>query len=109
MNKLRFIHVGTGDFGMFWGRNIIPKIAPFAECVAAVDIDAQAIGNFKTLGLLPGNKHYTDLRTALAENKCDFLIVVTMPNTRMQIIDLAIEYGIMFKTNSDIWHLASGI
>jgi len=90
----RFILVGTGSFGMTWGRYILPKIAPFARCVAAVDIDPTAIGNFKALGLLPDEKHYTDLRTALDENPCDFLVVVVMPNARLPIIDLVIEFGV---------------
>jgi predicted dehydrogenase len=94
MDRSRFILVGTGDFGMYWGRNIIPKIAPFAECVAAVDISIDAINKFKTLNLLPESKHYNDLRTALMENKCDFIVVVVMPDARMPIIDLAIEFGL---------------
>jgi predicted dehydrogenase len=94
MNKLKFIHVGTGNFGMYWGRSVIPNISHFAECVAAVDIDPEAIENFKALKLLPENKHYTDLRTALEENKCDFIVIVVMPHARMPIYDLAIEFGV---------------
>jgi len=69
-------------------------VTSFAKCVAAVDVDPEAINNFKTLGLLPENKHYCDLKTALDENPCDFIAVAVMPNARMPIIDLAIEYGV---------------
>jgi len=94
MSKLKFIHVGTGSFGMYWGRNIIPKVAPFAECVAAADIDPEALNDFKALSLLPDDKHYHSLRDALSENECDFITVVVMPGDRMPIIDLAIEFGV---------------
>ena len=94
MKKLKFIHVGTGNFGIYWGKNVFPKIQPFAECVAAVDINPEALENFKALNRLPPDKHYTDLRAALTENKCDFIVVVVMPNARMPIIDLAIEFGV---------------
>ena len=94
MERLKFIHIGTGNFGMYWGKNVIPKIEHIAECVAAVDIDPQALANFKALNLLPEDKHYADVRTALTENKCDFLSVVVMPNARLPIIDLAIEFGV---------------
>ena len=94
MEKKKFIQVGTGNWGMFWGRNFIREVAPFAECIAAVDINPEAISNFKTLNLLPENKYYTDLRTALIENKCDFLAVVVMPPARLPVIELAIEFGL---------------
>ena len=79
---------------MHWGREVIPGIAGFAECVAAVDVNPAAVANFKSLGLLPAEKHYTDLREALSNNKCDFISVVVMPPDRMPIIDLAIEFGV---------------
>jgi len=94
MRKLKFIHAGTGNFGMHWGKSVIPQVAPFAECVAAADIDPEALNNFKALNLLPENKHYHSLRDALAENKCDFITVVVMPDARLPIIDLAIEFGV---------------
>ncbi|MCL2057732.1 MAG: Gfo/Idh/MocA family oxidoreductase [Oscillospiraceae bacterium] len=94
MGRLKFIHVGTGNFGMYWGKTVIPLISSFAECVAAVDIDPEALDNFKALKRLPENKHYADLRVALTENKCDFISVVVMPGARLPIIDLAIEFGV---------------
>jgi len=94
MKKHKFIHVGTGSFGTYWGRGVFGRVAPFAECVAAVDIDPEAIGAFKELKLLPEDRHYTDLRTALSENECDFITVVVMPPARIPIIDLAIEFGV---------------
>ena len=94
MKKLKFIHVGTGNFGMYWGRLIHPSIAPFAECVAAVDIDEEALNNFRALKSLPDDKYYTSVRQALIENKVDFIVMVVMPNARMPIYDLAIEFGV---------------
>ena len=94
MERKKFIQVGTGSFGMAWGRNFIPKAAEFAELVAAVDVAPAALAEYKALGLLPENRLYTDLRTALTENKCDFIAVIVMPWMRMPIIDLAIEFGV---------------
>ena len=63
MEKLKFIHLGTGGWGTYWLKNVIPKVSEFAECVAVVDIDPTVLPNAELIGI-PENLRYTDLRKA---------------------------------------------
>ena len=89
----RFIQVGTGGFGRYWCRRIIPSIADVAVPVAAVDVNAEALQNAEFAGI-PEECRYTDIREALKKHKADFIVLVIPPQFREAYIDLAVEYGL---------------
>lgn len=84
----RFIQVGTGGFGRYWCRRIIPSIADVAVPVAAVDVNAEALQNAEFAGI-PEEYRYTDIREALKKHKADFIVLVIPPQFREAYIDLA--------------------
>ena len=89
----RFIQVGTGGFGRYWCRRILPAVADVAVPVAAVDVNREALQNAEFAGI-PEENRYTDIREALKNHKADFLVLVIPPEYREEYIDLAIEYGL---------------
>lgn len=89
----RFIQVGTGGFGGYWCRKLIPAIADVAQPVAAVDVDPAALANAQAAGI-PPECRYTDVRDALAAHDADFIVLVTPPQFREQYVDLALEAGL---------------
>lgn len=86
--------VGAGGFREFWEEIFIPKMKDFAVPVAAVDVSEEALKLPVKYGTVPAEKCYTDPRTAIEENPCDFLVLMIPPRARMQYIDLAIECGL---------------
>jgi predicted dehydrogenase len=92
--KKKFILVGTGGFGAYWCETIIPRVSEFAQIVAAVDINPDALGNaIKFTGL--NHEHcYTNLTQAIRENEADFIVIVVPPEYHESIIDSAIEAGL---------------
>ena len=94
MKQRKFILVGAGGFREFWEEIFIPKMKDFAVPVAAVDVSEEALKLPVKYGTVPAEKCYTDPRTAIEENPCDFLVLMIPPRARMQYIDLAVEYGL---------------
>ncbi|MDL2232291.1 Gfo/Idh/MocA family oxidoreductase, partial [Ruminococcaceae bacterium OttesenSCG-928-L11] len=94
MQPLRFIMVGAGGFGAYWIRTIFPRIAQWAQPVAVVDINGDALALPKERGTVPAEKLYTDIHKAIAETPCDFLVLVIPPEHRMPYIDLAVKHGL---------------
>lgn len=88
-----FILVGTGGFGRYWCRRLIPSIRDIALPVAAVDINEAALENAAEAGI-PEECRYTDIRHALAAHKADFIVLVTPPKFREEYVDLALEAGL---------------
>ena len=71
--KKKMIQVGCGGFGAYWLEVIMPRVNPFAEVVAAVDVNEAALKNAeKFVGLKP-EKCYTDLQKALMDASMSFL------------------------------------
>ena len=101
--KKRMIQVGCGGFGEYWLGVIIPRVKPFAELVAAVDVNPEALENAKKAGLSP-DKCYTDLKKALAENKADFVNVVVPMYLHETIIDAAIDAGLDIICEKPLGH-----
>lgn len=92
--KKKMIQVGCGGFGAYWLEVIMPRVNPFAEVVAAVDVNEAALKNAeKFVGLKP-EKCYTDLQKALMENEADFVNVVVPPEFHENVIDAAIAAGV---------------
>ena len=89
----RFIQVGTGGFGGYWCRKLIPSIADLARPVAAVDVDPAALVNAEVAGV-PEAHRYTDIRKALAAHDADFIVLVTPPRFREEYVDLALAAGL---------------
>lgn len=92
--KLKFVHVGTGGFGEYWCRFVLPKVTGFAEIVAAVDINADTHKNAIEYANVPYEKCYTDLQQALKENKADFITIVVPPEKHESVVDLALKYNL---------------
>lgn len=92
--KKRMIQVGCGGFGAYWLEVIMPRVASFAEVVAAVDVNEEALKNAqKFVGLAP-EKCYTDIKKALEENEADFVNVVVPPQFHESVINAAFEAGL---------------
>ncbi len=90
----RFIMIGTGGFGEYWCSVIIDRIRPFAEMVAAVDVNEKALANpQKYCGLAPENC-YTDPEEAMRAHPADFVVMVVPYQVREPLVDLAIRYGL---------------
>jgi predicted dehydrogenase len=105
--KLRFIQVGTGGFGARWCEGILPYIVNelnIAELVGAVDVNPVAHQNAIKYTGLDAFRCYTDLRTALEEQPCDFVVIVLPAHLHEYAVDLALEYNchiLMEKPISD--------
>lgn len=106
-NKLRFIQIGTGGFGGAWCRNVLPYIVnelKIAEMVAAVDINPEAHRNVIDHLHADPRICYTDLRKALEEHTCDFVVIVLPAHLHEYAVDMALEFNchiIMEKPVSD--------
>lgn len=87
-----FIQVGTGGFGRYWCRRIIPSLSDVARPVAAVDVNEEHLENAEFAGI-PAECRYTDIRKAVAEHPADFIVLVIPPMYREPYIDIAIEAG----------------
>lgn len=94
-NKLRFIQIGTGGFGDYWCKYVLPHLTKelqTAEIVAAVDVNPQAhLNAINALGL-PEERCYTDARQAFESHPADFAIIVVPPAYHEQMVDLALEF-----------------
>jgi len=91
----RFIHVGTGGWGRYWSRTVIPHLLELgiAEPVAAVDVNAANLANARDGYGIDESRCYTDAARAFAEQPADFAIVVVPPAHHEAIIDLALGAG----------------
>lgn len=89
----KFIHVGCGGWGNVWLNRIIPGVKDAAECVAAVDINPDALKNAGTVLGLPEEALYTDLKQALLEHTVDFVTIATSIPSHLQVVSTVLEYG----------------
>jgi len=90
---LRCVQVGLGEWGENWCRVVLPYLRRrgIAEPVAIVDVDESRFSLAQeTLGL-PSSCCYTSLKRALADNDCDFVIVVVPPVAHEEVIGTALE------------------
>jgi predicted dehydrogenase len=95
MTVQRFIHVGTGGWGRYWSRTVIPHLLErgIAEPVAAVDVNPDNLVNAQAGYGIDPSRCYTDAVRAFAEQPADFAIVVVPPAHHEAIIDLALAAG----------------
>jgi predicted dehydrogenase len=91
----RFIHVGTGGWGGYWSRTVIPHLLELgiAEPVAAVDVNAANLANAREGYGIGEDRCYTDPIRAFHEQEADFAIVVVPPAHHEAIVDLALDAG----------------
>lgn len=101
--KKRMLQVGCGGFGEYWLGVIIPRVAPFAELVAAVDVNPDTFVNATKAGL-PLEKCYTDIKKALEENEVDFVNIVVPMHLHENIIDEAIAAGVDIVCEKPLGH-----
>ncbi len=95
MTVHRFIHVGTGGWGRYWSRTVIPHLLELgiAEPVAAVDVNEANLANARDGYGIAADRCYTDPVRAFAEHDADFAIVVVPPAHHEAVIDLALAAG----------------
>ncbi len=89
----RYIHVGCGGWGNIWLNRIIPQIKDVAQCVAAVDINTDALENAGAVLGLPEEALYTELAKALQENEVDFVTISTSIPSHLEVVKTVLEYG----------------
>lgn len=88
---LRVVVVGLGPRGHDWMREI--HAAPGFELAAGVDIDPAILLQVSSKGVSP-TPCFTDLRTALEQNKCDAVIVATPVDGHVEPCALALARGL---------------
>lgn len=93
-DKKKMIQVGCGGFGEYWLEVLMPRISSFAEVVAAVDVNVEALKNARRFVGLSPERCYTDIGRALEENEADFVNVVVPPQFHESVIDAAIAAGL---------------
>ena len=101
---LRFIHVGTGGFGGYWCREVLPRLVKMgkAEPAAAVDINPEALKNAQQGYGVPPERCYTDAKRAFDEVQADFAIIVVPPARHEAIVDLAVARGLHILSEKPI-------
>lgn len=92
--KKKMIQVGCGGFGAYWLEVVMPRVHSFAEVIAAVDVNEDALKNAEKFAGLSPDKCYTSLEKALMENDADFVNVVVPPQFHENVIDVAIAAGV---------------
>jgi predicted dehydrogenase len=103
-NRLRFIHVGTGGFGGYWCREVLPRLVKLgkAEPAAAVDINPEALENAQEgYGIAP-ERCFADAKRAFDEVEADFAIIVVPPAHHEAIVDLAVAKGLHILSEKPI-------
>ncbi|MBM4040198.1 MAG: gfo/Idh/MocA family oxidoreductase, partial [Planctomycetes bacterium] len=97
MNKpMRFMQVGTGGFGGYWCREVLPRLVKMgkAEPAAAVDINSEALSNAQQgYGIAPEHC-FTEAKRALDKVEADFAIIVVPPAHHEAIVGLAVAKGL---------------
>ena len=84
--------MGLGSMGEHWCRVVLPHLRRrgTATVVAVVDVDASRFRIAEEALQLPPSRCYTSVESALADNDCDFVIVVVPPAAHEEVIDAAI-------------------
>jgi predicted dehydrogenase len=92
----KMIQVGCGGFGGSWCASFLPPNVKdgLIECVAAVDINPEALRNAQEHLGLPPEKCYTSIDRALDENEADFCTVVVPPAHHESIVDAALAHDL---------------
>jgi predicted dehydrogenase len=101
---LRYIIVGTGGFGGYWVRMVLPRLAQLGKALpaAAVDISPEALQNAGQFLGLPPDKLYTNMGKAFAENAADFAVVVVPPAHHESVVDEALARGLHILSEKPI-------
>ena len=90
----RFIHIGTGGWGREWCFEFLPRLvcAGRLEPAAAVDIKPEHLENAIEGYGISRERCFTDAEEAFASVEADFVILVTPPNQREHLVELALEH-----------------
>jgi predicted dehydrogenase len=107
---LRYIIVGTGGFGAYWCREVLPRLARMGKAIpaAAVDLNSAALKNAQEHLGLPAERCYSDLERALGENRADFVIVVVSPAHHEAVVDAALARGLHILSEKPIADTMAG-
>lgn len=96
-SKKRFIQVGTGGFGSYWVREVMPRLIDrlnMVEAAAVVDLNPDTFSAAMAKYHLPAEKCYTDAKRAFQENPADFAIIVVPPAFHEEMVYLALTHGL---------------
>lgn len=89
---LRVVVVGMGPRGQDWLREI--QTTSGYQLVACVDIDQTTLKQASGKLSVPPGQCFTELGEALAQNKCDAVIVATSPGGHVEPCELALARGL---------------
>lgn len=91
----RFIQVGLGGWGLYWLREVLPRLcsAGLAAPAACVDTHPDTFQNAQRFLGIPPERCYTDATEAFRDNPADFVIIVVPPAWHERYVDLALEHG----------------
>jgi predicted dehydrogenase len=94
MRPLRFIHIGTGGFGGYWAREVLPRLVEMGSIApaAAVDTNAEHLQNAVDGYGIDPERCYTDAAEAFARTDADFAIIVVPPAHHEAMVDLALAH-----------------
>jgi predicted dehydrogenase len=92
---LRYIQIGVGGWGQHWCTAVLPRLADIglARCVAAVDINPEALAKARDQLALDDSRLYASAARALDENPTDFVTIVVPPAHHEEMVDLAVAHG----------------
>lgn len=101
---LRFIQVGTGGFGAYWCKQVMPRLLAMgkAEVAAVVDINPENLQNAVDNYGKNTDRCFTDAQAAFAQVPADFVIIVVPPAYHEQIVDLALARGMHILSEKPI-------
>ena len=91
-DPLRYILVGTGGFGGYWCRTVLPRLGQIGKAVpvAAVDVSEASLVNAREHLAVPPERCYRDFNRAFDENPADFAIIVVPPAHHEAVVDAAL-------------------
>lgn len=101
---LRYIIVGTGGFGAYWVRTILPKLSELgkAVCVAAVDQHADRLTAAQQALNLPASQCFTDPFEAFERRRADFAIICVPPHHHERMVDMALTFDLHILSEGPI-------
>lgn len=94
MAAKRFIHIGTGGFGGYWAREVLPRLVKMGkiEPAAAVDMNPECHKNaIEGYGISP-DLCFTEAKKAFDTVQADFAVIVVPPAYHEQMVDLALAH-----------------
>lgn len=103
-HPLRFIQIGTGGWGAYWCRTVMPRLIAMgkAEVAAVADANpANLAAAVEHYGIGP-DQCYTSAQAVFERTRADFAIIVVPPAHHEAMIDLALAHGMHILSEKPI-------